>query len=440
MRPNLFDYATSELSQDAFLLWLIEWGQSCYKDEDNALHAIAQRFIRRLLNKSKEFEISDIQLFKQQKKIDVLAIINNQYAIIIEDKTDTREHDRQISAYTKEVQTQYPALSLTCVYYKSGNESKQSIRNMNKTYKQNHPDAADILVLSRKEMIDILTSEECHNEILTGYLSKLQQIEKATNSYRTKPVNEWGWRAWQGFYMMLEEYFDTDLNFGWGNVPQKDGGFQGCWFCFHPIPDMEKSKLYIQIEGAPKSIENTKICFKICHIPNQSIDACREWSHKVINLAHERGYSQVTKLISRFKKGEYMTIAGISGSDFFGEGIVDFDKVTLLLSDYCFIVKKLTMKTCELYEKPFKVKSLCKEAVCEFMLCFLRKSSPYYCIEHLDRDANIHQDADGFWIGEINDIWDTDKEDREWEWERAMSDLRSIWIDGEQTEVKYLSL
>lgn len=98
------------------------------------------------------------------------------------------------------------------------------------------------------------------------------------------------------------------------------------------------------------------------------------------------------------------------------------------------------MKTCELYEKPFKVKSLCKEAVCEFMLCFLRKSSPYYCIEHLDRDANIHQDADGFWIGEINDIWDTDKEDREWEWERAMSDLRSIWIDGEQTEVKYLSL
>ena len=90
MRPNLFDYATSELSQDAFLLWLMGWGKSCYKDEDNALHAIAQRFIRRLLNKPNEFEISDIQLFKQQKKIDVLAIINNQYALIIEDKTDSR--------------------------------------------------------------------------------------------------------------------------------------------------------------------------------------------------------------------------------------------------------------------------------------------------------------------------------------------------------------
>ena len=440
MRPNLFDYATSELSQDAFLLWLMEWGKSCYKVEDNALHTISQRFIRRLLRKPDDFEITDIQLFKQQKHIDVLAIINNQYAIIIEDKTDTHEHDRQISAYTQEVQKQYPNLSLTCVYYKSGNESKQSIRNMNKAYKENHPDAADILVLSRKEMVDILTSEECQNEILLGYLTKLQEIEEATNSYLTKPVKEWEWRAWQGFFMMLEEHFKYDLKFGWGSVPQRDGGFQGCWFCFHTIPNSKEAKLYIQIEGVPNNIKDTKVCFKICHIPNQPIDACREWSRKVINLAHERGYSQVTKLISRFKNGEYMTVAGISGSDFFGEGIVDFDKVTLLLSDYCFIVKKLTMITCEIYEKPFVVKSLYKEAVCEFMLCFLRKSSSYYCIEHLDRDANIHQDEDGYWIGEITGIWDTDKEDREWEWERTMREFRTVWIDGEQADIQYLYL
>lgn len=349
MRPNLFDYATSELSQDAFLLWLMEWGKSCYKDEDNALHSIAQRFIRRLLNKPNEFEISDIQLFKQQKKIDVLAIINNQYAIIIEDKTDTREHDRQISAYTQEVQKQYPNLSLICVYYKSGNESKQSIRNMNKAYKENHPDAADILVLSRKEMIDVLTSEECQNEILLGYLTKLQEIEEATNSYRTKPVNEWGWRAWQGFYMMLEKHFDTDSNLGWGYVsqPREGGGFQGCWFGQKSIPNSEKAQLYIQIEGWPYDPNNpdknkTKVCFKISHIPDQQIAACREWSHKVIKLSHEYGHPQIKKVVSRFKKGEYMTVAGISGIDFFGDGIIDCEKVLSLLSDYRHIVEKLS--------------------------------------------------------------------------------------------------
>ena len=98
------------------------------------------------------------------------------------------------------------------------------------------------------------------------------------------------------------------------------------------------------------------------------------------------------------------------------------------------------MKTCELYEKPFMVKSLCQEAVREFMLCFLRKSSSYYCIEHLDRDANIHQDEDGYWIGEITDIWDTDKEDRKWEWERTKRDLRTILINWEEADIQYLYL
>ena len=36
MRPNLLDYATSELSQDAFLLWFLRWSDPKYKDEHNA--------------------------------------------------------------------------------------------------------------------------------------------------------------------------------------------------------------------------------------------------------------------------------------------------------------------------------------------------------------------------------------------------------------------
>ena len=27
MKPNLFKYATSELSQDAFICWLLEWAK-----------------------------------------------------------------------------------------------------------------------------------------------------------------------------------------------------------------------------------------------------------------------------------------------------------------------------------------------------------------------------------------------------------------------------
>ena len=342
--PNIFNYATSELSQDAFILWLLDWANPQYAKYDKALCDTAQDFVRLLLDKE-DLKITSVECKKQEHHIDVFAIVNEKFALIVEDKTNTSEHGNQIQRYYEWVKKEkkFSHLKLYCVYYKSGNESLQSIRNMNAAYKKNHPDAADILVLSRKEMINILSFKECQNEILLGYLAKLQEIDEATNSYRTKPVNEWDWRAWQGLYMMLEERFDTDLNFGWGNVSQKDGGFQGCWLCFHPIPNGEKSKLYIQIEGAPNNIKNTKVCFKICHIPNQPIDACREWSHKVIKLSHECGHPQIKKVVARFKKGKYMTVAGISGIDFFGDGMIDCEKVLSLISDYRHIVEKLSL-------------------------------------------------------------------------------------------------
>jgi hypothetical protein len=45
--PNLFDFATSELSQDAFICWLASWADPSYRDDDEALHATA--FLDRLL-------------------------------------------------------------------------------------------------------------------------------------------------------------------------------------------------------------------------------------------------------------------------------------------------------------------------------------------------------------------------------------------------------
>ena len=32
-KPNLFKYAVSELTQDAFLCWLLEWADEKYKND-----------------------------------------------------------------------------------------------------------------------------------------------------------------------------------------------------------------------------------------------------------------------------------------------------------------------------------------------------------------------------------------------------------------------
>ena len=45
LTPNIFDFATSELSQDALFCWLIQWADTKYKVVDKQLHKIGQDFL-----------------------------------------------------------------------------------------------------------------------------------------------------------------------------------------------------------------------------------------------------------------------------------------------------------------------------------------------------------------------------------------------------------
>ena len=90
MEPNLFKYATSELSQDAFLLWLLEWSNPENKVFDSNLYEISKSFVLFLLDESESFAIESIQCVKQYENIDVLALVNEKYAVIIEDKVFTK--------------------------------------------------------------------------------------------------------------------------------------------------------------------------------------------------------------------------------------------------------------------------------------------------------------------------------------------------------------
>ena len=73
-RPNLFDYATHELSQDAFLIWLIRYADKNFQ-EDAQLHAIAQKFLQKILNRP-NLTIDTVECWKQWENIDITAKIN----------------------------------------------------------------------------------------------------------------------------------------------------------------------------------------------------------------------------------------------------------------------------------------------------------------------------------------------------------------------------
>ena len=102
---NIFKYATKELSQDAFLCWSINW---LNEGEEHPLYNYGKEMLDLFLGEDKQEKYCDVQVFTQYKKIDVLVMFKdkdgNSHALILEDKTNTSEHDEQIKNYKNKLE------------------------------------------------------------------------------------------------------------------------------------------------------------------------------------------------------------------------------------------------------------------------------------------------------------------------------------------------
>lgn len=128
-KNNLFSFATSELSQDAFICWCLNWFNDSSKP---ALQEMARKIISKLTNLEEIVSVEILRQFsrkvtvKRKKfsvKIDVLVIVNGDIGVIIEDKTCTNEHDNQIERYKQGLQEIYkekPLSKIITVYWKTG--------------------------------------------------------------------------------------------------------------------------------------------------------------------------------------------------------------------------------------------------------------------------------------------------------------------------------
>lgn len=310
--PNLFNYATSELSQDAFILWLLNWANSKYMKSDPELHETAQKFVKMLLGNNLTTSIDSVKTYKQLKNIDIFAIIDNHYSLIIEDKVNTGTHDDQLMRYKGFISQhqEFKDLDLTCVYLKTGNESLSYLKRIEQEEKYN-------LVL-RKDILDILKTCKSENDIIKNFYKHLAEIENDTNSFKLTSVDNWSWNAWQGFYMELEHKLDLDpKSYAWFYVPNQNGGFLG--FNWH-WRSLSNCRVYLQFEQGP-------LCIKIeCYDkPNQS--AIRnEWSAKIIKKSREKECEYVSRP-DKFGQGTWMTIAVIRPDCLFKEEKIDMSRM-----------------------------------------------------------------------------------------------------------------
>lgn len=243
MKPNLFRWATSELTQDAFLCWLLEWAKPEFRDKP--LHDLSARFIKELSGIEKS-QIEELEVRKQYRNIDIVVLINKRFAILIEDKVHTKNHSNQLLRYAEILKGEVSENDLSLIYLKTGDQSNYRCVESNgyKTFR-------------REQFLKLLKEGRdsgIKNEIFIDFLNHLSGIDSSVNSFKTLPISKWHWDSWKGFYMELQKRLGQGE---WDYVPQRNGGFLGFWWHWESMDFKETGfDFYLQLE-------HEKFCFKI---------------------------------------------------------------------------------------------------------------------------------------------------------------------------------
>jgi hypothetical protein len=177
-RPNLFEYATSELSQDAFLCWLVAWAGCLPGDDgyDKELHECGAEFIKMLyLRRHPDVEKCslDVELLglpkRQYKRTDVFfrtKILGSVVSFIIEDKTGTTPHSNQLNRYIDSVRKVVgDDTEIIGVYLKTHYWFPEDCEASD----------ADYLLVNGKELSEFLHGFNCSNEIFLDYRKSLDK-------------------------------------------------------------------------------------------------------------------------------------------------------------------------------------------------------------------------------------------------------------------------
>ena len=73
--PNIFEFATSELSHDAMFAWLISWADDKFLNEDPELSQLGKKFVS-LLTDFLEETILSIEVKRQKLHIDLFVRVH----------------------------------------------------------------------------------------------------------------------------------------------------------------------------------------------------------------------------------------------------------------------------------------------------------------------------------------------------------------------------
>ncbi len=287
--PNIFALATSELTQDAMLSWLLAWADPSNAEVDAVLHATGRRFVDALFaTHGREAPKAKICIRRQEMHTDVLAEVGDT-VIAIEDKVGSGQHSNQLVRYRDALEEKYPNRPKVLVYLKTIEQASYS-----------EVEDAGWKVLQRGDLLEVLRPADTENAILRDFVDHLEGIETATLAFETAPLEAWKRPAYRGFFVRLNE----ELRGHWRFVANPAGGFMGYWWNSRTV---EHGKLYLQLESGrsgKKQRDRLVVKFSVGEQASAT-DARERWLDPVrIGMA-----SQGFKRPKQLRRGATMTLA-----------------------------------------------------------------------------------------------------------------------------------
>lgn len=276
MRNNLFNYATSELSQDAFICYLASFAF----DEvttDSVLKECAKNLLHLFVSEIQPETVCLLDIERQVNHIDVLITAEDQgttYKIIVEDKTFTSEHDDQLIRYRDSLSAEADAAGYDVrgVFYKTGFQCDLST-----------VEKAGYVIVSREVMLQFLQpyAEQSSNQIIAEYYAYWKTFQDNADAYREKPLSQWSWLQVNGFYDGVKaSSFANQHGFwlGYGYVANRAGGFYGLWtgsYSDRVEVGKKRYELYLQMETTTGDPTTSLICLKLSCPDGCSADEIR---------------------------------------------------------------------------------------------------------------------------------------------------------------------
>ena len=203
---NIFNFATKELSQDAFLRWLFE----NYNCENESIVKTCKKFFNDFTNNELDFsKIEGLTTTAQWKHIDVsiwFKCDGKEYLIVIEDKTTSEEH-KQLENYNEKINAHCnwlikkdkPIQKVYKVFYKT---SKISNEEKDRIIKAGWNNIFDIDRI-HNNLFDFCSS---FNDVLDYYSSYIYELYCACNTCDKPKENNSNID-----FMKWESYFNNSI-------------------------------------------------------------------------------------------------------------------------------------------------------------------------------------------------------------------------------------